>query len=345
MSDPIDRRRFLAAAAMTVAATELTLSSSAAARTVAQNTSVKAGGNASFASLKEINAGLLNVGYVEAGPADGKPVILLHGWPYDIHAFVDVAPILASAGYRVIVPHVRGYGTTTFLADTTVRNGQPSALAVDTIALMDALRIEKATLAGFDWGGRTADIVAALWPERCTALVSVSGYLIGSQEAGKMPLPPAAELQWWYQFYFATERGREGYEKYRREFSKLIWKLASPKWNFDDATFERSAKAFDNPDHVAIVIHNYRWRLGLAQGEAKYDELEAKLAKAPVIGVPTITMEGDANGAPHPEPSAYAKMFSGKYSHRTINGGIGHNLPQEAPQAFAEAVIDVMKGG
>jgi pimeloyl-ACP methyl ester carboxylesterase len=240
---------------------------------------------------------------------------------------------------------VRGYGTTTFLSEATVRNGQPSALAVDTIALMDALRIDKATLAGFDWGGRTADIVAALWPERCTALVSVSGYLVGSQEAGKMPLPPAAELQWWYQFYFATERGREGYEKYRREFSKLIWKLASPKWNFDDATFERSAKAFDNPDHVAIVIHNYRWRLGLAQGEAKYDELEAKLAKAPVIGVPTITMEGDANGAPHPEPSAYAKMFSGKYSHRTINGGIGHNLPQEAPQAFAEAVIDVTKGG
>jgi pimeloyl-ACP methyl ester carboxylesterase len=345
MSDQIDRRRFLEAAAMTIAATELTLSSSAAAQTVAQNGSVKTGGNASFAALKQINAGLLNVGYVEAGPADGKPVILLHGWPYDIHAFVDVAPILASAGYRVIVPHVRGYGTTTFLSDATVRDGQPSALAVDTIALMDALRIDKATLAGFDWGGRTADIVAALWPERCTALVSVSGYLIGSQEAGKMPLPPAAELQWWYQFYFATERGREGYEKYRREFSKLIWKLASPKWNFDDATFERSAKAFDNPDHVAIVIHNYRWRLGLAQGEAKYDELEAKLAKAPVIGVPTITMEGDANGAPHPEPSAYAKMFSGKYSHRTINGGIGHNLPQEAPQAFAEAVIDVTKSG
>jgi pimeloyl-ACP methyl ester carboxylesterase len=240
---------------------------------------------------------------------------------------------------------VCGWGTTTFLSDATLRNGQPSALAADTIALMDALKIDKATLAGFDWGGRTADIVAALWPERCTALVAVSGYLIGSQESGKMPLPPQAELQWWYQFYFATERGREGYEKYRREFSKLIWKLASPKWNFDDATFERSAKAFDNPDHVAIVIHNYRWRLGLAQGETKYDDLEAKLAKAPVIGVPTITMEGDANGAPHPEPSAYAKMFSGKYSHRTITGGIGHNLPQEAPQAFAEAVIDVTKGG
>ena len=345
MSDPIDRRRFLGAAAMTVAATELGLNATAEAQTVAQNGSVKAGGNTSFASLKQINAGLLNVGYAEAGPADGKPVILLHGWPYDIHAFVDVAPILASAGYRVIIPHVRGYGTTTFLSDATFRNGQPSALAADTIALMDALKIDKATLAGFDWGGRTADIVAALWPERCTALVAVSGYLIGSQESGKMPLPPQAELQWWYQFYFATERGREGYEKYRREFSKLIWKLASPKWNFDDATFERSAKAFDNPDHVAIVIHNYRWRLGLAQGETKYDDLEAKLAKAPVIGVPTITMEGDANGAPHPESSAYAKMFSGKYSHRTITGGIGHNLPQEAPQAFAEAVIDVTKGG
>ena len=341
MSDPIDRRRFLGAAAMTVAATELGLNATAEAQTVAQNGSVKAGGNTSFASLKQINAGLLNVGYAEAGPADGKPVILLHGWPYDIHAFVDVAPILASAGYRVIIPHVRGYGTTTFLSDATVRNGQPSALAADTIALMDALKIDKATLAGFDWGGRTADIVAALWPERCTALVAVSGYLIGSQESGKMPLPPQAELQWWYQFYFATERGREGYEKYRREFSKLIWKLASPKWNFDDATFERSAKAFDNPDHVAIVIHNYRWRLGLAQGETKYDDLEAKLAKAPVIGVPTITMEGDANGAPHPPPAAYAAKFTGKYAHRDVGGGVGHNLPQEAPGAFAQAVIDV----
>ena len=345
MSDQIDRRRFLGAAAMTVAATEFTLNATAEAQTTAQNASVKAGGHTSFALLKQINAGLLNVGYAEAGPADGKPVILLHGWPYDIQAFVDVAPILASAGYRVIVPFVRGYGTTTFLSDTTFRNGQPSALGVDTIALMDALKIEKATLAGFDWGGRTAGIVAALWPERCTALVSVSGYLIGSQQAGKMPLPPQAELQWWYQFYFSTERGREGYEKYRREFSKLIWKLASPKWNFDDTTFERSAKAFDNPDHVAIVMHNYRWRLGLAQGDATYDDLEAKLAKAPVIGVPTITMEGDANGAPHLEPSVYAKMFSGKYSHRTITGGIGHNLPQEAPQAFAEAVIDVAKTG
>ena len=335
MPDAIDRRRFLSSAALTIAATELAFGASAHAQTSAQTP---------FAPLRQINADLLNVGYAEAGPADGKPVILLHGWPYEIYAFVDVAPILAAAGHRVIIPYLRGYGTTTFLSDTTMRNGQPSAVAEDIVALMDALKIEKAVLAGFDWGARTADIIAALWPERCTALVSVSGYLIGSQAAGKRPLPPQAELQWWYQFYFATERGREGYEKYRREFSKLIWKLASPKWNFDDATFERSAKAFDNPDHVAIVIHNYRWRLGLAEGEPRYDELEQKLAKNPVIGVPTITMEGDANGAPHPEPSAYAKMFSGKYSHRTITGGIGHNLPQEAPQAFAEAVVDVTKG-
>ena len=341
MSDPIDRRRFLEVAAVSAAATELGLNNFAQAQTSAP---ANAGGNTSFASLKQINAGLLNVGYAEAGPTDGKPVILLHGWPYDIHAFVDVAPMLASAGYRVIVPYLRGYGMTTFLSDTTMRNGQPSAIAEDIIALMDALRIEKATLAGFDWGARTADIIAALWPQRCTALVSVSGYLIGSQAAGKMPLPPQAELQWWYQFYFATERGREGYEKYRREFSRLIWQLASPKWNFDDATFERSAKAFDNPDHVAIVIHNYRWRLGLAEGEVRYDEFEQKLAKSPIITVPAITMEGDANGAPHSEPSAYAKMFSGKYSHRTMTGGIGHNLPQEAPQAFAEAVVDVTKG-
>ena len=343
MSDPFDRRRFLGASATTIAATQFSLSFAASAQT-SPSSAAKGGGNTSFAALKQINAGVLNVGYAEAGPADGKPVILLHGWPYDIHAFVDVAPILASAGYRVIIPHLRGYGTTAFLSDATMRNGQPVAVSADIVALMDALKIEKATLAGFDWGARSADIIAALWPERCTALVSVSGYLIGSQEAGKMPLPPAAELQWWYQFYFATERGRLGYEKYRREFSKLIWKLASPKWNFDDATFERSAKSFDNPDHVAIVIHNYRWRQALAEGEARYDEFEAKLAKAPVIAVPTITMEGDANGAPHPEPQAYAKMFSGKYSHRLITGGIGHNLPQEAPQAFADAVIDVAKG-
>jgi pimeloyl-ACP methyl ester carboxylesterase len=295
----------------------------------------------SFGTLRQVDAGLLNVGYAETGPADGPAVLLLHGWPYDIHAFLDVAPLLAAKGYRVVIPYLRGYGTTRFLSDETFRNGQPSALAVDTTALMDALEIDKAIVAGFDWGARTADIVAALWPERCTGLVSVSGYLIGSQEANKLPLPPEAELQWWYQFYFATERGRAGYKKYVREFAKLIWRLASPKWDFDDATFERSAASFDNPDHVAIVIHNYRWRLALGEGEAEYGELEKRLAEGPVITVPTITLEGDANGAFHPEPSAYAGKFSGKYSHRTIEGGIGHNLPQEAPQAFVDAVLDV----
>jgi pimeloyl-ACP methyl ester carboxylesterase len=337
-----DRRRFFGAAAMTIAATQFALNDSAAAKTKSADlTQIKRGRNTTFTSLKQVNAGALNVGYAEAGPADGPAVMLLHGWPYDIYSYVDVAPPLAEAGYRVIVPYLRGYGTTRFLKAETLRNGQPSALASDVINLMDALKIEKATVAGFDWGGRSADIVAALWPERCKALVSVSGYLIGSQDAGKMPLPPKAELQWWYQFYFATERGRAGYEKYRRDFSKLIWQLASPKWNFDDTTFDRSAAAFDNPDHVDIVVHNYRWRLGLAAGEPEYDDLEKRLAEGPVISVPTITLEGDANGAPHPEPGAYAKKFSGRYSHRTIKGGIGHNLPQEAPQAFVEAVIEV----
>ena len=345
-SDEIDhhRRRFFGTAAMTIAATQLGMIGSAAAQPgkakSADVPAIKPGTHASFGALKQIDAGLLNVGYAEAGPADGPAVILLHGWPYDIYSYVDVAPLLASAGYRVIVPYLRGYGTTHFLSSDTVRNGQQSVVAIDGIALMDALKIDKAIIGGFDWGARTADIIAALWPERCTALVSVSGYLIGSQEAGKMPLPPKAELQWWYQYYFATERGRAGYDKYRRDFSKLIWQLTSPKWNFDDATFDRTAASFDNPDHVAIVIHNYRWRLGLAEGEAKYDDAEKQLAAAPVITVPTITLEGDANGAPYPNPSSYAKKFSGKYSHRTITGGVGHNLPQEAPQAFAKAIID-----
>ena len=301
---------------------------------------IKPGANASFPPLKQIDAGLLNVGYAEAGPANGPPVILLHGWPYDIYSFVDVAPLLGSAGYRVIVPYLRGYGTTRFLSSDTFRNGQQSVVALDIIALMDALKIPKAIIAGFDWGARTADIMAALWPERCKALVSVSGYLIGSQAAGEVPLPPKAELQWWYQFYFATERGEEGYSKYRRDFARLIWQLASPKWNFDDATFNRSAAAFDNPDHVAIVIHNYRWRQDLTKGEPKYDDLERRLAAAPVIIVPTITMEGDANGAPHPDPASYRAKFSGKYASRTVSGGIGHNLPQEAPREFARAIID-----
>ena len=295
----------------------------------------------SFGPLRQIDAGLLNVGYVDTGPADGPAVLLLHGWPYDIHSYAEVAPLLAIAGYRVIVPYLRGYGTTRFLSDETFRNGEQAALALDAVALLDALEIDKAIVAGFDWGARTADIVAALWPERCTGLVSVSGYLIGSQAIGKLPLPPEAELQWWYQYYFATERGRAGYDKYRRDFAKLIWRIASPRWSFDDPTFDRSAASFDNPDHVAIVVHNYRWRLGLAEGEAEYDALEKQLAEAPLITVPAVTLEGDANGAPHPDPSAYAGKFAGPYTHRTIEGGIGHNLPQEAPEAFAQAVLDV----
>ncbi len=338
------RRRYFVGAAAVTAFTRLGIIGAANAQSSnAQPAPIKHGTNTSFAPLRHIAAGVLNVAYAEAGPADGPPVILLHGWPYDIYSFVDVAPLLASAGFRVIVPYLRGYGATRFLSNDTVRNGQPAAIAIDTIALMDALKIDKALLAGFDWGARTVNIVSTLWPERCKATVSVSGYLIGNQEAGKMPLPPSAELQWWYQFYFATERGKVGYDKYRHDFSKLIWRLASPKWAFDDATFDRSAASFDNADHVAIVIHNYRWRLGLAEGEAKYDDVEKRLAVGPVITVPTITLEGDANGAPHLEPSAYAKKFSGRYEHRTITGGIGHNLPQEAPQAFAEAIIDVAK--
>jgi pimeloyl-ACP methyl ester carboxylesterase len=295
----------------------------------------------SFGPVTQIEAGVLDVGYVDAGPAGGPAVLLLHGWPYDIHSYEEVTPLLTAAGHRVIVPYLRGYGTTRFLSDEAVRNGEQAALALDAVALMDALEIETAVVAGFDWGARTADIVAALWPDRVNGLVSVSGYLIGSQAVGKLPLPPEAELQWWYQYYFATERGRAGYEKHRREFAKLIWHTASPQWDFDDATFERTATSFDNPDHVAIVIHNYRWRLGLAEGEADYAELEERLAEAPAITVPAITLEGDANGAPHPEPGAYAAKFSGTYAHRTIEGGIGHNLPQEAPEAFADAVLEV----
>ncbi|MBV8616581.1 MAG: alpha/beta hydrolase [Acetobacteraceae bacterium] len=339
------RRHLLGAGALTVAAAQFPIAYAAAAGSSkagpAPMPATTPGTNRAFGPLKQIEAGVLNVGYAEVGPADGRPVILLHGWPYDIHSYLDVAPLLAAAGYRVIVPYLRGYGTTRFLSPDTPRNGQQSVVAVDLVAVMDALGIERAVIGGFDWGARTANIVAALWPERCKGMVSVSGYLIGSQEAGRAPLPPRAELQWWYQYYFATERGRAGYDKYRRDFSKLIWQTASPKWDFDDATFDRSAAAFDNQDHVAIVIHNYRWRLGLADGEPKYDGLEKQLAAGPMITVPTITLEGDANGAPHPEPSAYAGQFSGRYAHRLIKGGIGHNLPQEAPRAFAQAVVDV----
>jgi pimeloyl-ACP methyl ester carboxylesterase len=338
------RRDFIGAAAAALA-TGIGLTGPAAAQPslagVAAATTRTPTISAPLGHLKQINAGLLNVGYTESGPASGRAVLLLHGWPYDIDSFAEIVPLLTAQGYRVIVPYLRGYGTTRFLSTATFRNGQQSALAVDIIALMDALKIEKAVVGGFDWGARTANIMAALWPQRVSAMVSVSGYLIGNQEAGKMPLSPKAEHEWWYQYYFATERGRIGYESNRREFAKLIWRLASPKWNFDDATFERSAQAFDNPDHVAIVIHNYRWRLGLADGEQAYDGFEAQLAMAPTIGVPTITMESDANGAPHPDPAVYAKKFTGKYEHRHIAGGVGHNLPQEAPNAFAQAILDV----
>lgn len=294
----------------------------------------------SFEKIKQVDAGVLNAGYVDDGPADGPAVFLLHGWPYDIFSYADVVPLLTRKGYRVIVPYLRGYGSTRFLSSETSRNGQQSAIAVDMIDLMDALGIKKPIIGGFDWGARTANIIAALWPERCKAIVSVSGYLIGNQQAGGIPLAPKAEVQWWYQYYFATERGRAGYEKYTHDFTKLIWQTASPKWNFDDATFERSAASFNNPDHVNIVIHNYRWRLGLAEGEEKYNDLEKRLATGPVIKVPSITLEGDANGAPHPDSSAYASKFTGKYKHRLISGGFGHNLPQEAPKDFAEAIIE-----
>jgi pimeloyl-ACP methyl ester carboxylesterase len=346
MSDPINirRRRLLGTTVAGFGLLELGLSGLAQAQSSDTKGSVKTGSRvASFENIRQINAGTLSIGYAEAGPQNGPVVILLHGWPYDIHSFAEVTPLLTAAGYRVIVPYLRGYGATRFLSADTPRNGQQAVVAVDVIALMDALKIDKAVLGGFDWGARTVNIVAALWPERCKAMVSVSGYLIGSQEANRAPLPPKAELTWWYQFYFATERGYAGYEANRHDFNRLIWQTASPKWNFDDATFERSAQSFNNPDHVAVVIHNYRWRLGLAQGEAQYDELEKRLAMSPTIGVPTITLEGDANGAAHPPPAAYAKKFTGKYQHRNITGGIGHNLPQEAPKAFADAIIDVAR--
>jgi len=347
MSEPVtaNRRRLLGAALMTIAARPFLSPRPAGAQQVrtkhASLPAIRPGTNTSFASLKQIDAGVLNVGYAEAGPENGPAVFLLHGWPYDIYSYVDVAPLLTSAGYRVIVPYVRGHGSTRFLSDRTVRNAQQAVVAADLVDLMDALKIERAILAGFDWGARTADIVAALWPERCKALVSVSGDLIGSQEVNRKPLPPANELEWWYQYYFATDRGQAGYAQYRHDFAKLIWRTASPKWAFDDATFDRSAAALDNPDHVAITIHNYRWRLGLAEGDAKFDQMEKRLAAFPVISVPAITLEGDANGAPHLPPAAYRPRFSGPYEHRNLLGGIGHNLPQEAPREFAQAVVDV----
>jgi pimeloyl-ACP methyl ester carboxylesterase len=340
-----NRRRFFGTAAMTIAAAQLGMFSSAHAQSTTSNSAyvpaIKPGTNTSFTSLKQIDAGLLNIGYAEAGPAAGPAVILLHGWPYDIHSFVDVAPLLASAGYRVIVPYSRGYGTTRFLSSETMRNAQQSAVALDIIALMDALKIQKAIFAGFDWGARTADVMATLWPERCKAIVSVGGYLISTPEGNQAPWPPEPAFLFWYQYYFATPVGKAGYAKYVDQFNKFIWHQASPKWNFDDATYDRTAASFNNPDHVDIVMHDYRWRLGLADGERKYDDLEKRLAALTAIAVPTITMEGDSNGAIHAPSKAYRDKFSGKYEYRLITGGVGHNMPQEAPQAFAQAVIDV----
>lgn len=341
-----NRRGFLGTAAMTLAATQFGLLGSAIAGPAKAKSNGKArispGTSASYGPLKQVNAGLLNIGYADEGPANGPAVILLHGWPYDIYSFVDATAILAAKGYRVIVPYLRGYGTTRFLSGETMRNGQQSVVAVDIINLMDALKIEKAVIGGFDWGARTADIMAALWPERCKGLVSVSGFLIGTPKGNQTPLVPKSALVWWYQFYFATDLGRNGYDAYRHDFNKLIWQTASPKWQFDDATYDRSAASFENPDHVAIVIHNYRWRIGLAEGEAKYDKLERRIAEVSAINVPTITMEGDANGAAHaPDASVYRNKFSGRYDSRILTGGVGHNLPQEAPKDFAQAVIDV----
>ncbi|KVE36326.1 alpha/beta fold hydrolase [Burkholderia sp. TSV86] len=345
MPDTVNTRRrlILGTTLAGLSLAELGFGSPARAQSTADEprTNRASSGSVPFDTIHQIDAGVLNVGYAQSGPKNGPAVFLLHGWPYDIHSYADVAPLLAAAGYRVIIPYLRGYGSTTFVSPDTPRNGQQAATAVDIVALMDALKIDRAVFGGYDWGARTADIIAALWPQRVKALVSVSGYLIGSQEANRKPLPPKAEWQWWYQFYFSTERGALGYAENRDAFNKLIWQLASPKWQFDDATYARTAAAFRNPDHVAVVIHNYRWRLGLANSEAQYDEIERRLAAGPTITVPTITMEGDANGAPHPEPAAYAKKFTGRYQHRTISGGIGHNLPQEAPRAFADAILQV----
>jgi pimeloyl-ACP methyl ester carboxylesterase len=344
--DDLDRRRFLGAAAAMLAghagAPPAPAGPLPGRRTGAADDPAADPGRA-LGTPKRIAAGLLDVGYTDAGPAGGEVVVLLHGWPYDVHSFVEVVPLLTAAGYRVIVPHLRGFGPTRFLSDASLRNGQQAALALDVVALLDALDIAKAVVAGFDWGARTANIVAALWPERCRGLVAVSGYLIANRDANRQPLTPEAEYAWWYQYYFATERGERGYLAHTREFARLIWWLASPAWRFDDATFDRSARSFDNPDHVAIVIHNYRWRLGIDAGEARYDAIEASLAEAPAISIPAITLQGDADGAPHPDSRAYAARFAGWYAHRVVGGGVGHNLPQEAPRAFAQAVIDVAR--
>lgn len=336
------RRKFLTTSALTVAAAEfIGLDLVHASKMDAPKVSPEENASKRVPFImKQIEAGVLSIGYAESGPAEGVPIILLHGWPYDISSYGKVSELLSAKGYRVLIPYLRGHGTTRFLSINSKRNGQQSAFAVDIIAFMDALKIKSAVIGGYDWGARTANIIAALWPERCKALISVSGYLIGNQATGKKPLLPEAELSWWYLFYFATERGKAGYAANRKPFAKLIWKLASPKWNFDNETFESASVALDNPDHVEVVIHNYRWRIAAAEGEAKYDKYEQLLMKVPEIKVPTVTIEGDANGAPHPDPETYANKFTGKYLHINLAGGIGHNPPQESPEAFAAAVIN-----
>ena len=337
-----NRRDFLGNAMKTFGAAELAIIGINSGQLVSHTSSnilLPSNTKRSFDRLKQINAGVLNIGYAEAGPINAPVIILLHGWPYDIHSFVEVTPLLTDLGYRVIIPYQRGFGTTNFISDKTFRNGQQSVFALDTINLMDALNIKKAIVAGFDWGARTANILAALWPDRIKGMVSVSGYLVVNLENNQQPLTPAAEWAWWYQYYFATERGRIGYDKNRYEFNKLIWKIASPKWNFSDETFNLSAASFNNPDHVNIVIHNYRWRLSLASGDSQCDEMERKLKEIPIITVPTVTIASDFDGAAV-DGKRYARLFTGKYSHKILNG-IGHNVPQEAPGEFANAIIEV----
>lgn len=336
-----DRRAYIGLAALAVASGALHAIGDAVAANPSPAPARPVDGGFRAGDVKQVKAGVLDIGYVELGPREGTAVILLHGWPYDIQSYAEVAPILAASRFRVLVPYLRGHGTTRFLSAATARNGQQYALAADLLAFMDAMGVKRAILAGYDWGGRIANVVAALHPDRCIGMVAGSGYLIGSQALGQIPLPPKSELQWWYQYYFATQRGEAGYAKNTHEFARLIWQLASPRWTFDDATFARSAAALDNPDHVAVTVHNYRWRFGLAEGDRAFDDMEAKLATFPAIAIPSISLEGDANGAPHPDPANYASKFTGRYEHRTLIGGIGHNPPQESPAAFAAAVMDV----
>lgn len=294
--------------------------------------------------LRHVDAGVLNIAYYEAGPADGPVVMLMHGFPYDIHSFVDVAPMLAAQGCRVIVPYLRGYGPTRFLDPATPRSGEQAAMGADLMALADALDVKRVVFAGYDWGGRAACVAAALWPDRCIGLVSVNSYLIQNIAKAMVPLKPQHEVPLWYQYYFQLERGRAGLAANRREIAKILWKQWSPNWQFDDACFERTAIAHDNPDYVDVVIHSYRHRFGLADGDPRYAELQRRLAESPAIHVPTITLDGDADGvAPATDGTATAAKFTSSRVHRVIPRA-GHNLPQEEPEAFAAAVMELVKG-